>query len=79
MVKEISFMDPVSDKFFVIDLINFDLNYLYNYWHLILKRLHFPALCFKHYMLHLNIFQIHQFFAKMVNQIECIKLNLPQQ
>ena len=37
MEKEISFVDPVSDKFYVIDLINFGLNYFNNYWHLIFK------------------------------------------
>ena len=35
--KEISSVDPVSDKFIFIDLINFDLNYLNSQWHLILK------------------------------------------
>ena len=45
---------------YVIDLINFDLNYLNNCWHPIFKKLHFTTLCFKYYMLQFLIFQIHQ-------------------
>ena len=66
--KIVFFMDPVSDKFYVIDLISFDLNYLNNYWCLILKN-YISLLCASSTTCYnFNFFQINQFLQKMINQ-----------